>query len=61
MGDRSRRDERQAGEERDRSMETTPEPADAATDEQPVCAICGHPIERDSLVCPHCGTRLVAG
>ncbi|HLU35333.1 MAG TPA: zinc-ribbon domain-containing protein [Thermomicrobiales bacterium] len=29
--------------------------------EQPVCAICGHEIAPDDVVCPSCGTSLVAG
>lgn len=29
--------------------------------EEPVCAVCGHPIGQDDLVCPNCGVSLVAG
>jgi rubrerythrin len=29
--------------------------------EEPVCAICGHAVAQDDLVCPNCGTSLVAG
>lgn len=34
---------------------------DASPQEDPVCAICGHPIEPDDIVCPNCGESLVAG
>ena len=40
--------------------DTTPKPP-KPPQEEPVCAVCGKPIERDDLVCPHCGTRLVSG
>jgi hypothetical protein len=35
--------------------------ATTATDEEPTCAACGGRIRQDDIVCPHCGTPLVAG
>jgi rubrerythrin len=57
-------DERREGEshqhvDHDAGHATEPFPKDPAA--EPVCAICGHPIEQDDIVCPNCGTNLVAG
>jgi len=30
-------------------------------EENPTCAACGKPIRQDDIICPHCGTPLVAG
>jgi len=30
-------------------------------DDPPTCAVCGKAIRQDEIVCPHCGTPLVAG
>lgn len=38
-----------------------PEEGEFGLEEDPVCAICGHEIAQDDLVCPNCGTSLVAG
>jgi predicted amidophosphoribosyltransferase len=35
--------------------------APSASDDAPTCAACGKPIRQDDIVCPHCGTPLVAG
>ena len=37
------------------------EPSGQPTPDEPICAACGRPIGRDDIVCPHCGTSLVAG
>jgi rubrerythrin len=40
----------------------TPNPAASApAGEEPTCAACGKSIRQDDIVCPHCGTPLVAG
>ncbi len=35
--------------------------ATPATEDTPTSTVCGKPIRQDDIVCPHCGTPLVAG
>jgi rubrerythrin len=36
-------------------------PDDASSREEPTCAVCGHPIAQDDIICPNCGVSLAAG
>jgi len=49
-------------EKQERPDHPQPPPAPAPEEvSDPVCAVCGHPISQDDIVCPNCGTSLVAG
>ena len=50
-----------AGPARAAEDQPTNTPPVAANAEPPTCAACGQPIRQDDIVCPHCGTPLVAG
>ena len=32
-----------------------------SSDEEPTCAVCGHAIAQDDLICSNCGVSLAAG
>jgi rubrerythrin len=57
-------DEARHNDQEPREQERHPDPPPAPEPEEisePVCAVCGHPISQDDLVCPNCGTSLAAG
>jgi rubrerythrin len=58
--------ESQMSEEQARASDDTGEAEDerlkeASSEEEPTCALCGHPIAQDDIICPNCGVSLVAG
>ncbi|HVL25358.1 MAG TPA: zinc ribbon domain-containing protein [Thermomicrobiales bacterium] len=55
MSDEARHNDSRTGAEHE-----PPAPAPEEVSE-PVCVVCGHPISQDDVVCPSCGTSLVAG
>jgi rubrerythrin len=44
----------------DDAQDERPENSPSA-DEEPTCAVCGHVIAQDDLICPNCGVSLAAG
>ncbi len=41
--------------------ESAAAPFGTENDDPPTCAVCAKSIRQDDIVCPHCGTPLVAG
>lgn len=52
---------RRPGDHPENPVDHTPEEHHPTSQEDPSCAVCGAAISQDDIVCPNCGTSLVAG